>query len=80
MLRSMVLMMMTLLQPVVQGESHAKILRIRIRLFLSALEDFKIPMRRKKPKKKKKKKKGGKRMRQRRKMQKTMKRMRIPTR
>ena len=44
-LQSMVLMMTTLLQPAVEGESHTEILRVRIRMFLSALENFEIPMR-----------------------------------
>ena len=47
----MVLMMTTFLQPAVKGEAHSKILGVRVRLFLSALEEFEIPMRRKKQKK-----------------------------
>jgi hypothetical protein len=53
-LRSMVVMMTTLLQPAVEGESHARILGLRIRIFLNAVEEFERPLR-----KKKKQKRGG---------------------
>ena len=58
-IRSMILMLTTILQPGVQGQSHARILSLRVRLFLSALEEFEVPMRRKKKRKKKKKQKKG---------------------
>ena len=59
-LRAMVLMMTTLLQPAVKGEAHSRILGVRVRLFLSVLEEFEIPMRRKKQSNTSKKKAGKK--------------------
>ena len=47
-LRSMVLMLTTMLQPSVDGVSHANILSLRIRIFLNNLEAFDAPLRRKK--------------------------------
>jgi hypothetical protein len=44
----MVVMLTTLMQPVVDGVSHSQILAVRIRLFLNAVEEFEMPMRRKK--------------------------------
>lgn len=55
MLRSMLMMLATILQPAVSGESHSKILALRVRLFLSALEEFDEPLRKKIPKKGKEK-------------------------
>jgi len=45
MLRRMVLMLTTLLQPAVEGEVHANILALRIRLFLNSVEEFDKPLR-----------------------------------
>jgi hypothetical protein len=62
-LRTMVMMLTTILQPKVDGEKHALILAIRIRLFLNAVADFEAPLREYKRKSKTKKtptKKGGK--------------------
>jgi hypothetical protein len=49
MLRSMVVLLTTIMQPTVQGKSHRDILELRTRLFMNALEEFKRPSR-KKPK------------------------------
>jgi hypothetical protein len=48
MLRSMVVLLTTILQPTVEGESHQDILELRTRLFMDAVEEFKRPLRRKK--------------------------------
>ena len=48
-LRTMVVMLTTILQPSIEGESHGRILALRIRMFLNAVEDFELPMRKSKP-------------------------------
>ena len=50
MLRSMVLMLTTILQPSFDGESHSRILSLRIRMFLNNLEKFDAPLRRRRVK------------------------------
>ena len=52
-LRTMVMMLTMILQPSIDGAPHGEILALRIRMFLSALEEFEIPMRRAKEKRKK---------------------------
>lgn len=47
-IRTMVIMITTIMQPVVNGEPQKEILEVRIRLFLNALEDFERPLRKKK--------------------------------
>lgn len=44
-IRTMVLMMTTFLQPVIEGQSHADILSLRVRMFLNAVDVFENPMR-----------------------------------
>jgi hypothetical protein len=44
-LRSMVVMITTILQPSVSGEAHSRILALRVRLFLNAVERMHKPMR-----------------------------------
>jgi hypothetical protein len=44
MLRPMVVLLTTLMQPGVEGESHLDILELRTRLFLNAVEDFEKPL------------------------------------
>ena len=56
-LRSMVIMMTTALQPAVEGQSHAEMLSVRTKIFLSALEDFEKPLRAKGKQKKKERRK-----------------------
>jgi hypothetical protein len=46
-LRSMVVMLTTLLQPKVDGQAHYYVLHLRIRIFLSCIEEFDKPLRRK---------------------------------
>jgi hypothetical protein len=48
MLRSMVVLLTTIMQPTVEGESHQDILELRTRLFMNAVEEFERPLRRKK--------------------------------
>jgi hypothetical protein len=43
--RSMVLMMTTILQPAVEGEPHGIILALRVRMFLNAFQDMEMPLR-----------------------------------
>jgi hypothetical protein len=47
MLRSMVMMFTTLLQPAVEGGKHAEILALRIRLFMNATVQFEAPLQKK---------------------------------
>jgi hypothetical protein len=47
MLRSMVVLLTTLMQPGVEGESHQGILELRTRLFLNAVKDFQKPLQKK---------------------------------
>lgn len=44
-LRTMVMMLTTVLQPAVEGEKHSRILSVRVRLFLSAVAEFEAPLR-----------------------------------
>ena len=44
-LRTMVIMFTTVLQPAVEGENHSKILAVRVRLFLNAVAEFEAPLR-----------------------------------
>jgi hypothetical protein len=48
MLRSMVVLLTTIMQPTVEGKSHQDILELRTRLFMNAVEEFERPLRRKK--------------------------------
>jgi hypothetical protein len=47
-LRAMVVLLATLMQPSLEGDSHCDILELRTRLFMNAVEDFEKPLRRKK--------------------------------
>jgi hypothetical protein len=49
----MVMMLATVLQPAVDGTAHSRILALQARLFLSALDRFETPLRKKVPAKKK---------------------------
>ena len=57
MLKALVIMLTTILQPTISGELHANVLALRIRMFLNAVEEFEKPLRKKKMKKNKKKRK-----------------------
>jgi hypothetical protein len=48
MIRSMVILLTTLMQPSVNGEEHKDILELRTRIFLNAVDDFERPLRKKK--------------------------------
>jgi hypothetical protein len=48
MIRSMVILLTTLMQPSVNGEDHKDILELRTRIFLNAVDDFERPLRKKK--------------------------------
>ena len=48
MIRSMVVVLTTIMQPVVDGEGYREILQLRTRLFLNAVEEFEKPLRKKK--------------------------------
>jgi hypothetical protein len=48
MLRSMVVILTTIMQPTVEGKFHRDILELRTRLFMNAVKEFERPLRRKK--------------------------------
>jgi hypothetical protein len=58
MLRSMVVLLTTIMQPTVEGESHQDILELRRRLFMNAVEEFERSFRRRKDLQMKKDKEG----------------------
>jgi hypothetical protein len=47
MLRCMVVMFTTLMQPAIEGEKHAKMIALRVRLFLNAVVEFEANMKKK---------------------------------
>jgi hypothetical protein len=49
MLRCMVVMFTTLMQPAIEGEKHAKKIALRVCLFLNALVEFEVNMKKMKP-------------------------------
>jgi hypothetical protein len=47
MLRCMVVMFTTLMQPAIEGEKHAEMIALRVRLFLNAVVEFESNMKKK---------------------------------